>query len=575
MNLGKDEIPEGFSEYSWTRLADGFYSLTVPVMALPDLGGDANVRYVEARRKMMPALGSSIGETRADEVHTPPAGNGFDGTGVIVGIIDYGLDFTLDDFRNADGSTRVAFLWDQGLTAASGESPPNGFSYGVEYDGASIDAALATTDPFSSVRHQVGESDHGTHVAGIAAGNGRSGDADFPAGDFVGAAPGSRIIFVQPSTTDQQTSFTDSVHVAEAIAYIFQKAADLGQPCVINMSLGQNGGSHDGESVVERGVDRMLDVPGRLFVLAAGNEHIWRGHASGTLQTGDTHSLQWKFGGELPLPGGGQLPPGFGDFTPNEMEVWYSSRDQLRVRVIDPNGDATSLVDPGDSVLETLPSGDEVFIDSERFTALNGDAQIYIEVSPGNSQLIDTGTWQVELTSIESIEGRFDAWIERDVRRPNNRFADQSFFVGADFDGRMTLGTPATCRLGVAVANYNHSTQSPNDSSSRGPTRDGRRKPEIAAPGTNILSSNSLGGRTDADGNTIPMRVSMSGTSMAAPHVTGIAALLLEVEADLTASQLRALLMAGATPVGGMVQPFDEAWGHGRVDAVRSRDLAQ
>lgn len=571
--LSANNIPKKLKDYRWIRITEGIYSVQVPITDFEELAAVPQVEYVEAGRDLTPFLISSVPETRADRVHNPPGGgSGFDGRDVVVGIIDFGFDFTLDDFRNPDGTTRVAFIWDQFLAPQAGEHSPPGFPHGVEYDKAVINQALSASNPFSIVRHIPDAGSHGTHVAGIAAGNGRAGDASFPAGNFVGTAPRSTIIYVQPAAIDQNTSFTDSVNVAEAIAYIFRKAIELGKPCVINMSLGQNGGSHDGESVVERAIDRLLEVPGRAFAVAAGNEHIWRGHAAGTLQQGGTRGLRWKVGGELPVPGGGQLPPGFGDFTPNEMEVWYSSRDRFQVRVLDPTGNATPSVSPGETILHTMPSGDQVFVDSERFTVLNGDARIYIEVSPIQGQTLETGVWIVELTAVESRNGRFDAWIERDARRVSNRFADQSFFLGTDFDEVMTLGTPSTTRRGIAVANYDHVTQAPNNSSGRGTTRDGRTKPEVSAPGTGILSSNAMGGRPDNQGGVRPMRVEMSGTSMASPHVAGIVALILQKNANLTAAQIQKILMASANPPVG-VHPFDVAWGFGRVDAVEAVNL--
>ena len=413
-------------------------------------------------------------------------------------------------------------------------------------------------------------------MAGIAVGNGRSGDVEFPANTYVGVAPDATIVYVQPAATDQQTTFTDSVHVAEAIAYCYQKADELNLPCVINMSLGQNGGSHDGESIVERAIDRLLEQPGRSMAVAAGNEHIWRGHASGALSTGETRRLHWKAGGEMPLPGGHHLQPGIGDFTANEMEIWYSSRDVFQTRVIDPDGNESDWVIPGETSVENFPNGNQVFIDSERFTILNGDARIYIEISPGNNNyLVETGTWLVEIASVESQDGQFDAWIERDARRSNNRYADQSFFVGTDFDDIRTLGTPATIRRGIAVANYDHRLIVPSDSSGRGRTRDKRDKPEVAAPGTDIFSSNALGGRNDPNtGIPRPMRVEMSGTSMSAPHVAGIIALLLERNRDFTAEQIKKMLIASSEPPLG-VDGFDRAWGYGRVNARRAMNLAE
>lgn len=421
------------------------------------------------------------------------------------------------------------------------------------------------------VRHRPSAGSHGTHVAGIAAGNGSAGDATYPAGTFVGVAPEATIIFVQPASNDSDTTFTDSAHVADAIAYVFAKANDLGLPCVVNMSLGQNGGSHDGESIVERAIDRLLETPGRAMTLAAGNEHTWRGHASGVISPGATKTLHWKFGGGLPIRGG-TVPPGQGDRTPNEMEVWYSSRDAFDVVLIDPAGEKTAPISPGQTAAHTFASGDRAFIDSERFSRLNGDARIYVDVERVDDQPLTNGVWLVELTAAEADDGRFDAWIERDLRDGNNNFADQSFFVGADFDPVRTLGTPATSRRAITVANYDHQTLAPSPSSSRGATRDGRTKPELSAPGTNIVSSGALGGRPSHGGPPNPVRVQMSGTSMSAPHVAGIAALLLEAEPKLDAAQLTKILIAAADPPPG-VSVFDVAWGYGRVDAERAYRL--
>ena len=573
VSLRSDEMPARLSNLSWINLVGNIHSVEVPVTRLEELAADSSVEYVEAGRDVIPSLVSSVPETRADVVHIQ-AGGGLNGSGVVVGIIDFGFDFTLDDFRNPDGSTRVEFIWDQSLQPQGTELSPPGFAYGVEYDQVAIDQALNSPDPFAIVRHRPEQGSHGTHVAGIATGNGRSGDANFPAGQSVGTAPGADIIFVQPAPTGQIGTFTDSARVAEAIAYIFRRAEQLGRPCVVNMSLGQNGGSHDGESIVERAIDRLLEVPGRAFVVAAGNEHPFRGHASGTLPLNQTRILRWLAGGRFMVAGGGVIQ--IDDSTSNEMEVWYSSRDSFKVRVTDPNDDSTPVVSPGNDTLHTLPSGDRVFVDSDRFTLLNGDAQIYVEVIPPQNGTLTTGVWQVELTAVESNNGRFDAWIERDARIPERGFADQSLFVGTDFDEVMTLGTPATTRRGVAVANYNHVIQAPSESSGRGGTRDGRSKPEVAAPGTEIVSSGALGGTNNpafpSGPQLFPVRVTMSGTSMSAPHVSGIVALMLQKDAGLTAAQILKMLIASARPPIGVV-PFDVAWGFGRVDAKAAVDL--
>jgi subtilisin family serine protease len=255
------------------------------------------------------------------------------------------------------------------------------------------------------------------------------------------------------------------------------------------------------------------------------------------------------------------------------MEVWYSSQDQFRVTVTSPAGQTIGPVDPDETEDQVLPGGNRVFIDSVRFSPLNGDAQIYIEVNPPVGGNVQSGIWQVKLESITSRNGRFDAWIERDARDRDNAFADQSFFVGSDFDPTMTLGTPSTGRRSIAVANYDHQTVSPAPSSGRGTTRDGRSKPEVAGPGTNIVAAHAMGGRPNPDdGGVFPMRLPMSGTSMASPHVAGIVALLLQRNSRLTAAQIRKLLMASTRQVSG-VPNFDPAWGFGRINAEEAAKI--
>lgn len=582
VKLRGNKKPASYEEGNWAHIVDEIYTVSVPLTQLDRFASQPEVELLSAGTRLGLALDTSLAETRGDLVHAGTGVTSRTGKDVVVGIIDFGLDFTLDDFRDASGDSRVALFWNQQLTPLAGENSPVNFNYGVEYSRADIDTALSASDPFSVVRDPgLSPNAHGTHVAGIAVGNGRSGDAAFPAGQYVGAAPDADIIFVQPDATDQDSSFTDSVHVADAVEYIFEQANILGKPCVINMSLGQNGGSHDGESIVERAIDRLSVIePGRVMVVAAGNEHVWRGHASGELATGDVRSLNWKVGGSLPIPGGGTTGSGT-DRTHNEMEIWYSSRDEFQVKVTSPDGHETAEINSGQTVAPLLPSGERVFIDSVRFSPLNGDAQIYVEIIPKPGTLITpptitSGVWKVEIKAINSRNGRFDAWIERDARLGNNNFADQSFFLGTDFDPVMTLGTPATTRKAVAVANYNHATQAANISSSRGPTRDGRQKPEVAAPGTDIVSSNSLGGRSVPSVGVVPVRFSTSGTSMSAPHVAGIVALMLEANPKLTADQIRKILIASARPPAPSTSTqFDVAFGFGRVDAVAAVQLAE
>ena len=571
VQLNQDQIPERFASLHWNRVIHRTYTVNVPLSELADLGGDPGVKFVEAGREIAAALDTSREAIRA-RPEDLPADTGYDGAGVVIGVIDWGCDFTLDDFRD-DAGSRIEFLWDQSLQPQPGEHSPVGFGYGVEYNKAAINRALRTPTPFEVVRHTPDPSSHGTHVLGVAAGNGRSSDHEYPADRFVGVAPAASLVFVQPARSKAAEALTDSTRVVDAVSYIFEKARALRRPCVVNLSLSQNGGSHDGESLVERIIDQFLEEPGRAFVVVAGNEHVWRGHASGTVAAGAPRVLHWKVGGGLG-PDGTVQPEG-PDRTANEMEIWYSSEDRFRVTVADPSGTVVGELEPDDAPLDrALDDGNQVFIDSERFTALSGDARIFIELHPGTSgkKEVRGGVWTVTLEPAGEVRnGRFHAWIERDRRSPANNYADQSYFAAADATAEATVGTPGTARRSICVASYDHRAAAavPHPASGRGPTRDGRRKPDVAAPGVAIVSSAALGGRPAAPGAR-PVRVAMTGTSMAAPHVAGVVALLLEKNPRLTAAQIVRILAASARPVEG---GDPAAWGAGRLDARQALDL--
>ena len=169
--------PLDISSIQLNRIAGDIYTAELPVSQLVELAQLSSIESIEAGRRWYPLLDSSLPETKADVVHNGIGGSlGRTGKGVLVGIIDFGMDFTLDDFRNSDGTTRLAFLWDQSLSADAGERTPRNFNYGVEYSAAEIDQALRMPDPFTVIRHHRGIASHGTHVAGTAVGNGRSRD---------------------------------------------------------------------------------------------------------------------------------------------------------------------------------------------------------------------------------------------------------------------------------------------------------------------------------------------------------------------------------------------------------------
>jgi subtilisin family serine protease len=540
------------------EMNESVFIVEAKVDALRRIAAHPAVVYVEAPRPMGEDLDTSVPATRADALSRPSSGApGLTGRDVVVGIVDTGgIDWKLEDFQ-VNKQTRILAIWDQSLVPTGPERSPARYGYGVEYEKPDIDIDLSGRP---TLRHRCSAGSHATHVTGIAAGNGNSTGSNpaggtFLAGQYKGVATDADIIYVE-AVKNPGTALTSSDRVAEAIKYIFEKAGT--RPCVVNVSLGNNGGAHDSESVVERTIDRMLEACGRVLVKSAGNEASWDCHASETLTVrAPSCTLEWQFGRN-----------GRPDRTPNELEIWYSSRDLLGVLVEDPGGNTTPRITPSDKSQSWQLGTETVTVSSQRFHPLNGASYVHIHVGSATATTLTSGVWKVIIDAHDPNQikdGKVDAWIERDRRDPANQFADQSYFK-TYVSAEGTLSPPGTIRRGLTVGNYDHLTGTGVNSSSRGPTRDGRSKPDLVAPGRNIWSAGALGNQSNPAGSVFPVRVQKSGTSMSAPHVTGICAQLLQAFPAMTSAQIGAALVATASTRGASTS-FDAQLGFGRIDA--------
>jgi hypothetical protein len=307
------------------------------------------------------------------------------------------------------------------------------------------------------------------------------------------------------------------------------------------MSLGDNLGPHDGTSLLERGLDNLLGGPSRAFVKSAGNAGNVGQHAGGTVAHGTTEDVQFS----VPANRANEV-----------IDAWYPGGSTFRAQIVDPAGNATGLVNPGATPANvTLDGGNLVRIDHRNNDPFNGDRRIFITITRGTASQIRTGTWRLRLVSVSSAGGgRFDAWIQRPPRAaflPPHRSSDR------------TISTPGTARKVITAANYTVRAPGAGSlaaSSSRGPTRDGRAAPTIAAPGTNVFSAASAFG----SGN--PYRAD-TGTSMSAPHVTGVIALMFQKNPNRTQEQIRECLTSTARADAFTGPVPNTAWGAGKVDA--------
>lgn len=507
-----------------------------PLDRLEAVSSNEHVLSLSAPQVVQPTLETTVEALEAMPLMLPKGVSPRGGKGVVVGIVDFGCDFVHENFRRRK-KTRLLAIWDQ--KAPNRHTP----LYGTVHTRREINAALATPDPYAALGYNPGYEEggaHGTHVMDIAAGSGGDGRA-------AGVAPEADIVFVDASISDigetgeqaVNTHFGDSIQLLEAVQFVFDVAGD--RPCVCNLSLGTNGGPHDATSLVEQGLDTIVrQRPNRAIVIAAGNGQDKRIHKSGKVLPGEVHRIDW----EHRLEGGG------------ELEIWYPGDEKLEVTFFAPDGTEVGTVAPGGH----LPYGsrnDEVliFIGSRLDDPNNGDNMIGIWVA----NKLASGRFVVELRS-QSDEVEYHAWIEPHVSKEK-----QSRFV--EPVNSHTLASISNGRHTIVVGNYDAHKRKKTiaPASSRGPTRDGRSKPEVSAPGQHVHAA--LSGSLNAI-------TKKSGTSMAAPAVTGLIALIY-AEAKrkgktLSIARLRKKLIDGvATDPPDLAKKgdWDAAYGFGRANS--------
>jgi subtilisin family serine protease len=446
------------------------------------------------------------------------------GKGCVIAVIDWGCDFAHPDFRNAAGGTRLIALWDQ---SAQGKDGPYG--YGRIHSRGDIDKALAGPDPFEALgyRPTSGPASHGTHVLGIAAGNGTAGG---PAG----VAPEADIVFCHLGAGGGDLG--SSVELLEAVHFAAKSAGS--RPLAFNFSLGRHAGDHSGQSLIERAIDWLLvNRPGTAVVQSAGNYYSRNVHMSGRLRERTGDRLPFRLARRDPQP--------------VSVEIWYPGADEFHARMSGPGGVHAEAGLGGDMAVKAADGTKIGHFYHRARDPNNGDNLINLflyEAAPA-------GQWEMEIEGVDVVDGRWHAWIERNAACPEC----QGQFLPERADPNSTTGSICNALRTVAVGAYDaHDPAHPlANFSSVGPTRDGRRKPLLAAPGVRILSV-----RSRPDPAMPPGYVRMSGTSMASPHVAGTLALMMQAAGRQKVATLRQLLFSSLKPA-----PSEDArWGYGVLD---------
>ena len=406
---------------------------------------------------------------------------GLTGQGVLVGIVDSGIDLTNADFRNEDGTTRVAALWDQADR---------------EYTAKEINDFLnaeGTGQPAVQQPLSADSSGHGTAVAGIAAGNGRGSEGR----RYRGAAPESELVIVKMKSP-QPGGFPRTTELMTGVDYLIRKAQEMRMPVAVNISFGNTYGPHDGSSLVEQYLNDVSAIWKNVICIGTGNEGTAAGHAAGIVSD-EEETVQELAVQEREQPFG--------------LQIWKSYTDEIDISIISPAGEQAGPFREKTGAQRYLTGSTELLVYYGEPKPYSVRQEIFIAFLPMRDY-VDSGVWQIVLTPRLIVAGTYQMWLP----------AQAALNVGTAFltpDGMSTLTVPSTAARVVTVAAYDARTFSYADFSGRGPSAvyesAGVPKPDVAAPGVDVNAPVPGGGYR-----------AFTGTSFAVPFAAGGAALLME-----------------------------------------------
>ena len=517
---------------SVTELLNGYAVIVIEEERIGQLAQLSEVEFIEKPKKLYFQTDVGRQVSCIDIVQDMPLS--LRGKGTLIGIVDSGIDYENAEFRNEDGTTRIVSLWDQSVNGR----PPAGYLAGTEYTREQIDAALATED--KEVRRQMVKtsdvSGHGTAVAGIAAGNGRGSEGR----RFRGAAPEAELIIVKMGAP-REGGFPRTTELMRGVDYIVRKAVELRRPVAINISFGNTYGSHDGTSLVERFLNDIADMWKNVICIGSGNEGASAGHVSGKVRRQISETV------ELAVQ---QREPAL------SIQIWKSYVDEMGVSVISPSGRQAGPFYEFLGAQRYILGDTELLIYYGEPKPYSVKQEIYLSLLPGK-QYIESGVWKIVLTPGRIVDGEYQMWLPTQT----------SLNMGTAFlqpNSMSTLTIPSTASLAVTVAAYDARTFSYADFSGRGPAGmyEGENvlKPDIAAPGVRVTAPVPGGGYQ-----------SFSGTSFAAPFVTGSAALLMEWgivrgnDPYLYGEKVKAYLRKGAKQLAGYERWPNALLGYGAL----------
>ena len=552
------------------ELIAGYAILTVPESEMDILTETEQIEYVEKPKRLF--FSDLAGNTAACYTPNSQLFRNLTGKGVLVAVIDSGISYWNQDFRRADGTTRILYLWDQVLDR--------------EFDSRQINEALATgsRELAQQIVPSVDTTGHGTAVAGIAAGGGGTGGIA-----YAGVARESDLLIVRLGTPRAE-SFPRTTELMRALTYAVNKAIELQMPVAINLSFGNTYGAHNGTSLLERFLDNVSEIGRSVICVGSGNEGASGGHVGGSVAVTGQTGTGGAAAGTGSRSGAGSRGGQSGRVLTNlvgeidndvmqnmtrvelvvgnyetgvNIQLWKEYTDRYTVILLSPAGEYL--------IVDTDRSGKQTYrLEQTQILLYNGEPapyltsqEIYFDLLPASgSRYLNSGIWTFLLEPIKTVTGNYTFYLPSGtVRNAQTRFVRPTPDV--------TLTIPSTASKVITVGAYDPVYEAYADFSGRGylyqeqvnsRTSDSFVKPDLVAPGVNVTAPDRYGGYSP-----------VTGTSFATPFVTGAAALLMQWgivsgnDPYLYGEKVKAYLRRGAKPIRGETEYPNARVGYGAL----------
>ena len=507
-------------------LLGGYAVVTLPESEIKAYSAREQIEFIEKPKRLY--FETFQGREASCILPVQEGKNGLTGKGVLVGIVDAGVNFFHPDFRNEDGSSRILYLWDQSIPG----NPPKGYTKGTEYTKEEIDKALALGE--TEGRRLIPSRDvsgHGTAVLGIAAGNGTVSE-----GVNRGVAYESDLLVVKMGNAGEN-SFPRTTELMEGIDYLIRQAVRMGRPIAINISFGNNYGSHQGDSLLETYISNVANVGRSVICVGSGNNGNDRIHTAGRLQQGQSEIVEMSVGAYE---------------TTLNLQLWKAYADEIEIFLETPSGENLPVLSERIGTQRYRAGETELLVYYGKPGPFQVTQEIYVDFLPTGTYLTP-GVWKIHLRGRRIREGNYNLWLPGgNVLNPVTGFYRP---VAAE-----TLTIPSTASKVITVGAYDSRLNAFADFSGRGGENLPYPKPDLVAPGVDILAPSAGGGYTG-----------VTGTSFATPFVTGAAALMMEWgitrrnDPFLWGEKVKAYLRRGAQPLPGFDRYPNESVGWGAL----------